>query len=113
MKTVSLKLTTPEAKAESPEAAEMEGPAYPWGTCIYLDQVALEKLGMTADDFEVGETMQLSGVVKVTGTSVREREGGESYTSIDLQLTDIGLEDDDAEEDKKEKKDSLGARMYG
>lgn len=109
MKTVSLKLTTPEAKAESPEVAESEGPAYPWGTCIYLDQVALEKLGMTAEDFKVGTTMEINGSIKVTGTSVREREGGESYTSVDLQVTDLGFGDEDGTPAKK----TTGAKLYG
>lgn len=84
-----MKLTPAEGAAETGEALEMEKPEYPYGICLYLDEQALAKLGI--DLMDVGTKVSLSGMATVTGTSEREYQGG-SHKTLDLQITDLGLE---------------------
>jgi hypothetical protein len=87
MKLTSLELDKKEAKAESFEAQDSELPKYPYGTCLYLDEVALAKLGITTMP-AVGTAVQIIAVGKVTGTSSREYEGG-AHQTLDIQLTEM------------------------
>lgn len=89
-KLISLKLDKKESKKESPEAREIEGPRYPYGTSLYLDEVAMEKLGI-AEMPEVGEECRIVATAKVTGTSSREYDGG-SHKTLDIQLTEMSVE---------------------
>lgn len=109
MKLADMKLAPAESKSESLETQESEGPSYPWGLCIYLDQFALDKLRMKIEDFTIGDEMALTAVVRVVGLSMREREGGESYQSVDLQITQMDLEE--AQEITKVK--TTGDKIYG
>lgn len=97
MKLISLELSPQESKAETIEARETEGPKYPYGTCLYLDEEALAKLGI-ADLPPVGTELHIMAVGKVTGTSEREYEGG-SHKTLDVQLVEMACETADAEGD--------------
>jgi len=114
MKFVDLKMTSPETKSLE-VAEETTGEHYPYGMCLYLDDLTLEKMGMKASDFTVGEELAIMGMGKVTGVSMREREGGESYSTVDIQITEVALaEEGEVEEEKAEPtRKSIGDRMYG
>jgi len=88
----SLLLTDAEATKEADFTADK--PRYPYGTCLYLDQETLEKLGMVSLP-DVGEEMILTAKVKVVGVSARENTDG-ANKSLELQITDMQL--DEAEE---------------
>lgn len=112
MKLVSLELKTEEAKEETMEAREAERPRYPYGTCLYLDEVALKKLGIT-DIPEVGDELRIMAVGKVTGTSSREYEGG-SHQTLDIQLTEMACEDaDEGEEPAETSMGKAAQKLYG
>jgi hypothetical protein len=90
-KLISLVLDKAEAKAEVGEPCKVEAPRYPYGTCLYLDEVALKKLGL---ECEVGDEVNIVAVGKVTGMSSREYENGKHET-LDIQLTAMSIDDGD------------------
>lgn len=98
-KLVSMKI---DKKAREERYAETavasEGPAYPWGLQLNLDNEALEKLGI--DLPEVGKTMMIIARVDITAASSSESiEGGKTRQnrSASLQITDLCLEADAGE----------------
>lgn len=103
MKLTSMKIDRAERDAamRGPEALS-EGPAYPWGLTLNLDDDAIEKLGIKSLP-EAGETMMLVAKVKVTGTNSEDVDGGKKRQSIRLQLTDMALEDGGAKTNAAEK----------
>lgn len=107
-KMISLKLSPKESKAESPEIAEREGPKYPYGTALYLNEDALAKLGIDGMP-EVGDEFHIIATAKVTGTSEREYEGG-SHKTLDLQLTEMACAE--ADDGDKELEDPAARKLY-
>lgn len=91
MAAVNLKLSPAEAKEETNPDPDDQRPLYPYGLCLYLDQDTLTKLGLTAD-IKIGTVLAVSGSATVQGTSRRQTQGGEDYASVDLQITDLGLD---------------------
>lgn len=95
MELKSLKLAPAESKKEmgypspSTEAAK-DGPRYPWGTSIDLNDEALSKLGITKLP-EVGETLAVEARVTVTSVSSSQTIAGEARRSCCLQITELGL----------------------
>lgn len=106
-KLVSMKLSSAEAKAETGEVAEMKAPSYPWGLQYTLNTEVLDKLGDSVEDYEVGEYYYLYAKCKVTGKSEHEYENSKPSRCVDIQITDMMIEE--ADEPKK----SVGGRLYG
>lgn len=113
MKVVSLELDKSDREQETVEAKEMERPLYPYGTSLYLDEKALAKLGITEMP-DVGTVVLIQAVAKVTGTSEREYEGG-SHKTLDVQITEMGLEEGEEAPEPEEKQSFEGAAktLYG
>jgi major coat protein len=84
-------------------AHETVEPEYPYGLSLHLSDEVLEKLGLKAEDYKIGDTLPLDAVAKVTGISQHE-----GYSCLDLQITDLGIETDKDEDVK-----SVGERIYG
>lgn len=82
---------------ENEEGKTVERDDYPWGLRITLNNETLKKLGISLP--KVGAEMMLAGKVKVLSTSTRE-DGDDSYSSVEMQITDIGLTDEAAEPQK-------------
>lgn len=80
-------------KREKEEAhSEIAAPAptyYPYGLCISLEGEDLAKLGMALPD--VGTVVDLVIKAKVTSVTARDSSEGESYTRVELQITQMGL----------------------
>jgi len=87
---ISLKIT----KKQDEENAEVAQPVgsmdnrYPWGTRIQLEQDSLDKLGIVKLP-AVGDKLMIEAKVEVI--SVRQSEDGKS---VELQITDMDLEND-------------------
>lgn len=92
MKTVSLKLSPKEKKDEVAEFAPSKGPEYPYGTCLHLDGDEMKKLGIDVTQAKAGTAFNITGQAKLVGFSMRQREGGKEYSSVELQITDLGVE---------------------
>jgi hypothetical protein len=87
----SMKLSKAEQK-EAAQPAMTDGPAYPYGLTVNLEDDALEMLEMKTLP-KVGATLMLYARVKVT--SVSSYEAGEAKRrSVSLQITDLCLEAD-------------------
>jgi hypothetical protein len=92
---VNLKQGTDSFQNEEGKTVERDD--YPWGLRITLNDETLKKLGIALP--KVGSEMMLAGKVKVLSTSMRE-DGEDSYSSVEMQITDIGLMDGTAEPQK-------------
>lgn len=78
-------------KSESKELAPYEEPAYPYGLRICLGTDELKKLGIKNLP-EVGKTMKIMAVVEVSSISMSESQNGGEYKSVDLQITELALD---------------------
>lgn len=100
MKLTSLKRTKAEMKERnSPKMATAPygGDEYGYGLCITLDKDALEKLGMTPSDFDVGDevSVEAKGVIR----SLRSSKGSAyNDSSVEIQFTKLGIEGGTAED---------------
>ena len=94
-KMVSMKRTAQDQRGDKMAGAPIEAtaPDYPYGLCIHLDKDELDKLGIK-DLPKIGTEMMIEAKVKVTRVSQSAAENSEEYTSVDLQITDIGIEDE-------------------
>lgn len=89
---VSMKLSKKEAGeyTGATPADPGDGPAYPYGLCIYLDTETLAKLGYTEPP-AVGSELKLVANVTVTSTGVDQQQDGDKRSRCDLQITDMEL----------------------
>lgn len=97
MKLINMAMSAEEAAEAYPTTLateKAEGPKYPYGLCLHLDDDALEKLGITEMP-KVGDKLMLTAMVEVVGTSTNERQGGDEESCVDLQITDLAVGDED------------------
>ena len=73
---------------------------YPYGLCISLDDDQLTKLDMEKPS--AGDMIHIFGMAKVTSVSEREDTDGKSCCRVELQITHLGLENEDEEEGEME-----------
>ena len=93
MKPVSLKKTAADRAEDQREmTADFKPPEYGYGTCLSLDNDLLKKLGLDVSKLSVGDKFNLVGSASVKAVSSSEREGGKARMSLELQVTDLGLE---------------------
>jgi hypothetical protein len=102
IKLVSMKID-PKSAEEMKESATSpmgDSPKYPWGLSVTLNEDALEALGLDDDLPKVDSTMMLYAKVTVTGVRSNESQNG-SNQSVELQITDLCLEDAGSGKDPK------------
>jgi hypothetical protein len=84
----------------SPDATAQ---VYPYGLCLSFDQDILDKLELDGA-CSVGDTIHLVAFAKVTSCSENERERAdgtkEKCCRIELQITQLAVEDEDAERER-------------
>ena len=89
MKRPKLKKSELEAKGMP---AMAEGDRYPWGLQIRLEKDDLEKLGVSAADFKIGQTVAIQAQAKVTSINSRESTGSEKpYQEVGIQIEKLDL----------------------
>ena len=86
---------------------------YPYGLRITLTHEELEKLDVDHTDWEMGETFHIHALAKVVSKSANEREGGEASCSVELQLTHLAGESEDAENKEEEHEDGPDLKPHG
>jgi hypothetical protein len=84
---VNMKMSTEEAKEQCSPSTE-EGPRYPYGLSIHLDDDALSKLGVS-DSLNVGDEVTITAKALVTSKSGYQTMVGDAESSLDLQITDM------------------------
>lgn len=67
-----------------------DGPKYPYGLCINLDELQLDALGLT-DLPKVGATITLQAKAEVSSVSENQTQDG-TRRSVSIQITSLGLE---------------------
>jgi len=89
---VSMKITAEaRTKMAEPSMVEKDGPIYPWGLSLSLDDDALEKLGIDTLP-KVGTAQMLIARVEVTSVSSNQGPDKQKRQSVSLQITDLCLE---------------------
>jgi len=97
MKMVDMKRTD-EEKAQSLIGASIPttmAEDYPYGLRICLTEDELSKLDLE-DECEIGDMIHISGMATVTSVS-KTQNGDGSHCRIELTITHLGVEDEDAE----------------
>jgi len=76
----------PKSMMNQPLSAETLGnkPSYPHGLQLHLNADSMKRMGHTAKNYTVGQTMTVDAKVKVT--SIRSDEDGDN---VHLQITDM------------------------
>lgn len=85
---------------------EPEGPQYPYGLRVRLDNDTIEKLGLKKLP-KVGDVRSLGARVKVASVSENEYDGPDGkrkHRDVELQITDMGLDGDDDDGENAESK---------
>lgn len=90
MALVNMKMSREEAKEYNAIEASNDGPQYPYGLRIDLNDDSLEKLGITALP-KVGTEMTITAKVVVASVSAYDSQGGEAEQNVGLQITDMEL----------------------
>lgn len=96
MKNMKIKKSEKEA---APTSVAPDRPDYPYGLCVRLGKDELTKLGIKGLP-AVGDSFMIEAKSFVKTVSASAGEGGD-YASVELQITDMGLDSDS--EDKKAK----------
>lgn len=119
-KMVDMARTPAEVKEDiaksMPSAGSIEkgsAPVYPYGLCISLDEEGLAKLKIEGDLPDVGETVHFCALARVTSASETEQETGAGEKKVcrrvELQITNLGLELEDAENETARRERFYGA----
>ena len=95
----SMKTTPAERKARyaptSIGGGEKDGPLYPYGLTVQLDDESLEKLELEPLP-KVGTVLTLVARVEVTAVASNQGADKEKHQSVSLQITDLCLEPESA-----------------
>lgn len=83
---------------------------YDYGLCLSLSDESLKKLDVDFDSVEIGETYHLFILAKVTAKS-RSDDAGGPRDRIELQITHLGAESEDKENEESEQ-EPLRKKMY-
>lgn len=94
---------TPEELKENKQTSiaptTVDQSIYPYGLCISLTHEELEKLNLEPD-CQVGDMIHIMAMAKVT--SISQYETAENTNCrIELQITHLGLEDEDMEDEEE------------
>lgn len=92
MKLIDMKMTKKEREENSPKVCgpgDSDGPTYPWGLKLDLNNDAIKKLDITELP-KVGTYMTVTARACVVGVRSSERENHEDR-SIELQIEELGL----------------------
>lgn len=96
-----------------------DGPDYPYGLEVSLEDPALKKMGVDMSMHKVGDEVVLHAKCKITRMSQSETNGGDKNRTMGLQITDMCVDgmmdamDDgaDGELDWNEEKSSVDKKL--
>jgi len=93
MELKSMALSAKESKAMTEPASPSanDGPRYPWGLQLRLDNESIEKLGLAGLP-DTGATLMVHARAIVTETSERDSQDGGKRRTLEIQITDLAIE---------------------
>jgi hypothetical protein len=99
MDMTSMKLSAEERKAMNGNCCvtspgNSDGPSYPYGLEIRLEKESMDKLGLKASDYNLGDYVIITAHCCVKELRQSERQGGNPSQTMELQIEDMSLEDD-------------------
>lgn len=105
-KMVSLAMSKKEAKAEFGGSPSVKGeeenlPKYPYGTSLRLDTETLKKLGIDLSAYPPGTECKIEAAGVVTDTSQSQRLNGKERNSLEIQVTEMAIDESPASKKKK------------
>ena len=95
MKMRSMAVSKKESKEMNSPAvlgSDSNGPRYPYGLEIRLDNESLTKLGMSLP--KVGSYVKIRAEACVTSVSENESKGGKAHRSVSLQIERLAVDDE-------------------
>jgi hypothetical protein len=98
MALVNMKMSKEEAKEQYSPSSD-EGPRYPYGLCVHLDDDALSKLAI-GDGVNVGDEVTITAKATVSSKSGYQTMLGDSENSMELQITDMEVAADSSKTTK-------------
>lgn len=104
MELKSMELPKNEMKVAQAIESSDNGPRYPWGLNIRLENAVIDKLGM-AELPTVGDVVMITAKAKIQSVSVNENSDKEKNKSVEIQITDMAIE--------QEKKIDVEKALYG
>jgi hypothetical protein len=90
MAMVDMKMSKEEAKEQNEPQTADDGPRYPYGLSINLDDDVLGKLGI-GDSLKVGDEVTFTAKAMVTSKSGYQTTIGDSESSMGLQITEMEM----------------------
>jgi hypothetical protein len=97
-KLISVAYTDEEKEEKFPGMAPELRPEHPYELCITLDEITLKKLGLEESNPEPKDIVDIRAFGRVTGVHTDARDGEETRCRVEIQITDIAVEDEDDEE---------------
>ena len=67
-----------------------DGPKYPYGLSLCLNDDTLEKLGITELP-EVGQVVQITALATITSIGMNQQQDGDKESRAELQITDMEM----------------------
>lgn len=80
-------------KEETASLINSKGPEYPYGLRIHLGPKELKKIGIVDSAPKIGQIMGLHAMVQVVGIDLDENNMGGKDMRVELQITDMSLQD--------------------
>lgn len=100
---VDLKRTPEDKKEVKEDHVKFGEEDYAWGTRMHLDEIEADKVGLM--ECNVGDEVEIVGVAKVIGKSVRESESTGTDGHVEIQMIKMGA--------TKAGKTSAAEKLYG
>ena len=74
-------------------------PSFPYGLRICLTDAEFKKLGIDPTEAMqgIGGLVHLHGLARITSASMDQRDGGEACCRVELQIEDLAIESEEAE----------------
>lgn len=93
---IDMKITESEKKDASLLSVVDDRPNYPYGLEIRLDSETIKKLNLK--DPQVGQKMMMEAMVEITSVSSTNFKGDEKKYTVNMQITQMELEDKDSDD---------------
>ncbi len=89
---IDLKIKTEQPGVVGEESKKRKTEEYPYGLRITLNKKILKKLGISVDDFEIGEDTAFKVKGKIIQLSKNQNEyDDETRESVEIQITNMNL----------------------
>jgi hypothetical protein len=90
MDMVNMKMSKQES-TEAVSPSKQDGPRYPWGLNIGLENDVLDKLGMDTLP-KVGDVVMVTAMAKIESVSMSENSDKTKNRRVQMQITDMSVE---------------------